>query len=150
MSDNQNKTKKKAGGKMKQPPAAMKHNRTTQDELHTLSVVLRVFLILTNSLLLCQTRENDARRGKALLLFVWDDVWPLSLATSSAPHIKHPLGPNVDKDRKTTTVRPNVKPWRLLLGRFCSMFFKYFYNHASKTINPHSQDTWGQPRSPLM
>lgn len=28
---------------MKQLPAAMKHNRTTQDELHILSVVLRVF-----------------------------------------------------------------------------------------------------------
>lgn len=95
---------------MKQPPAAMKHNRTTQDEQHILSAVLRAFLSLTNILLLCQSRENDARRGKALLLFVWDDVWPLSLATSPAPHIKHPLGPNVDKDRKTTTVRPNVKP----------------------------------------
>lgn len=32
---------------------------------------------------------------------VWVDVWPLSLASSPAPHVTHSLGPNVDQDRKT-------------------------------------------------
>lgn len=89
-----------------------------------------VLLILTSVLLLCQTRENDARRRKALLLFVWDDVWPLSLATSPAPRTTHPLGPNVDKDRKTTTVKQNVKPWMLLLGLF--LFYFVIFLHSSE------------------
>lgn len=118
-------SEKKTGGKMKQLPAAIEHNRTTQADQ-----VFFVLLILTSVLLLCQTRENDARRRKALLLFVWDDVWPLSLATSPAPRITHPLGPNVDKDRKTTTVKQNVKPWMLLLGLF--LFYFVIFLHSSE------------------
>ncbi len=49
-------------------------------------------------------KKNDASRRKALLrefVCVWVDVWPLSLASSLAPHVSHSLGPNVDQDRKT-------------------------------------------------
>lgn len=103
-----------------------------------------VLLILTSILLLCQTRENDARRRKALLLFVWDDVWPLSLATSPAPRITHPLGPNVDKDRKTTTAKQNVN---VATGTFSVRLCDISTLTRVKNLNP---DTWGQSRSSLM
>ncbi len=48
-------------------------------------------------------KKNDASGRKALLrecMRVWVDVWPLSLASSPAPHVTHSLGPNVDQDRK--------------------------------------------------
>lgn len=82
---------------MKQLPAATEHNPTTQADQ-----VFFVLLTLTSILFLCQTSENDARRRKALLLYVWDDVWPPSLATSPQPRITHPLGANAEKNRKTT------------------------------------------------
>lgn len=54
-----------------------------------------------------QEKENDASGRKAPLLrervCEWVDVWPLSLASSPAPHVTHSLGPNVDEDRKTDT-----------------------------------------------
>lgn len=34
-------------------------------------------------------------------MYVWEDVWPLSLASSLAPHVTHPLGPTLDRDRKS-------------------------------------------------
>lgn len=55
--------------------------------------------------------KNDASGRKALLrerrvrvcmcVSMWVDVWPVSLASSPAPHVTHSLGPNVDQDRKT-------------------------------------------------
>lgn len=67
-----------------------------------------------NYFLLCcfaKAGINDSSGRKALLLLllqsvcVWVDVWPLSLASSPAPHVTHSLGPNVDQDRK------NIKGW---------------------------------------
>ena len=34
-------------------------------------------------------------------MYVWEGVWPLSLASSLAPHVTHPLGPNLGRDRKS-------------------------------------------------
>lgn len=70
-------------------------------------------------------------------MYVWEDVWPLSLASSPAPHVTHQLGPNVDQDRKTIQMKQNVnkrKQVLMLLGCCFPLFVIFlcrFHDHAN-------------------
>lgn len=51
---------------------------------------------------------------------VWVGVWPVSLASSPAPHVTHSLGPNVDQNRKK-----HIK----------GCFFFYYTNTTKKKVD---------------
>lgn len=79
-------------------------------------------------------------------MYVWEDVWPLSLASSPAPHVTHQLGPNVDQDRKTIKMKQNVnkrKQVLMLLGccfPLCNIPVQILRS-CKHTLDPECWDT---------
>ena len=80
-----------------------------------LKISILWFFIQTNTIFCCVASPKQEKKwckrkkGTTTRVYVcasvcvcgWVDVWPLSRASSPAPHVTHLLGPNVDQDRKT-------------------------------------------------
>lgn len=89
-----------------------------------LSVVLNLYFMPPCPHKICVALPNQRKMMQGeerhyYCMYVWEDVWPLSLASSPAPHVTHQLGPNVDQDRKTIKKKQNVnkrKQVLMLLG----------------------------------
>ena len=100
-------------------PTVITHIHINQAELHFWSVVWKSLFYDSSSrqilffvVLPHQSRKKKwckRKKGTTRSVYVcasvcvcgWVDVWPLSRASSPAPHVTHMLGPNVDQDRKT-------------------------------------------------
>ena len=100
-------------------PTVITHIHINQAELHFWSVVWKSLFYDSSSrqilffvVLPHQSRKKKwckRKKGTTTRVYVcasvcvcgWVDVWPLSRASSPAPHVTHLLGPNVDQDRKT-------------------------------------------------